>query len=97
MKRKLIAATTVPVADCTAPIKGVSNATPITEVDITPEATPAWGPRSSNERLYIVGHMIEWKRPVPRYNHKAKVLKLPPTKREIANIIGPPTEQNART
>lgn len=46
-----MATTTLPVALCTVPINGVSIAAPITEVDITPEATPPCGPISSNERL----------------------------------------------
>lgn len=40
--------------------------------------------------------MIEWKRPVPRYNHNATVLKFPPIKKEVASNIGAPIEQRAR-
>ena len=46
-----MAATTDPVTVWIAPITGIKIAAPITDVEITPDATFARGPKSSRARL----------------------------------------------
>ena len=51
MNIRLTAIITEPVTACILPIISVEMEAPMTEVAITPEATLAWGPKSSRARL----------------------------------------------